>query len=74
MFRWLHTIGVILMFAASVLLLITTISAPVINDIGILKVSLDNSSTVNFGTFGYCILDASSPNGYSSRPSCIDPY
>jgi len=68
MFRWLHTIGVIFMFAASILLLITTISAPVIHDIAILKVTLTNSSTirhssVTFGSFGYCILDAAPPAG-----------
>ncbi|KAE9985340.1 hypothetical protein EG328_007593 [Venturia inaequalis] len=70
MFRWLHTIGVVFMLAASILLLVTTISAPVINDIGILKVSLRNSSTVNFGTFGYCILDASSSNGNANSDYC----
>jgi hypothetical protein len=58
-----HHIGTFLLFAASILLLITTISAPVINDIGILKVKLTNGtaghqSVVTFGTFGYCILDA----------------
>ncbi|QDS69874.1 hypothetical protein FKW77_000536 [Venturia effusa] len=52
------------------MLLITTISAPVVNGIGIFKVSLDNSSTVNFGTFGYCILDASSFDGNSNSDYC----
>lgn len=62
MFRWLHSIGVALIFIASILLLITTISSPVIGDIAILKVMLTNStnirhSSVTFGTFGHCILD-----------------
>jgi len=62
MFRWLHLIGVALIFISAILLLITTISAPVIGDIAILKVTLTNSSSirhssVTFGTFGHCILD-----------------
>jgi len=62
MFRWLHWIGVLFIFAASILLLISTISAPVIGNISLLKVTLTNStnirhSSVSFGTFGHCILD-----------------
>jgi len=63
----LHWVGVIFIFAASILLLITTISAPVINDIAILKVTLTNSSalrhsSVTFGTFGHCVLDVAPAN------------
>jgi len=62
MFRWLHIIGVILMFISAILLLITTISSPVIGDIGILKVMLTNQthirhSSVTMGSFGHCVLD-----------------
>jgi len=51
-----------LIFISAILLLITTISAPIIGDIAILKVTLTNSSdirhsSVTFGTFGHCILD-----------------
>ena len=57
-----HHIGTFLLFAASILLLVTTISSPVIKDIGLLKVTLTNqsalrNSSVTFGTFGHCILD-----------------
>ena len=57
-----HWIGVIFLFIAAILLLVTTISAPVIGDIAILKVMLANSSdirhsSVTFGTFGHCVLD-----------------
>jgi hypothetical protein len=57
-----HHVGTFLIFAAAILLLITTISAPVVGDIAILKVTLTNSSSirhssVTFGTFGHCILD-----------------
>ncbi|RDW62571.1 hypothetical protein BP5796_10873 [Coleophoma crateriformis] len=69
-----HHVGTFLLFAAAILLLITTISAPVITDIGILKVTLTNqsdlrNSSINFGTFGYCTLDvapASSDQDYCS--------
>jgi hypothetical protein len=58
----LHHVGTFLLFAAAVLLLITTISAPVVGDFAILKVMLTNfsdirNSSVTFGTFGHCILD-----------------
>jgi len=57
-----HHIGTFLLFAASILLLIATISAPVVHDISMLKVTLTNStdqrhSSVSFGTLGYCVLD-----------------
>jgi len=62
MFRWLHWIGVIFLFISAILLLIPSISSPVIGDIAILKVVLTNKtdirySSVTFGSFGYCILD-----------------
>jgi len=58
----LHWLGVFFLLVSAVLLLITTISAPVIGDIAILKVYLTNASdirhsSVTFGTFGHCILD-----------------
>ncbi len=60
--RLIHWIAVVLLFVAAALLLVTTISAPVIPDIAILKVELKNSSdirhsSVTFGSFGHCVLD-----------------
>lgn len=57
-----HHVGTFLLFAAFVLLLIASISSPVINDISMLKVTLTNqtntrNSSVTFGTFGHCVLD-----------------
>jgi hypothetical protein len=54
-----HHIGTFLLFAATVLLIITCISAPVVHDLALLKVELGGNSaqdhaTVTFGTFGYC--------------------
>lgn len=57
-----HHIGTFLLLSATVLLIITTISAPVVNHIGLLKVHLNNAtsehySEVYFGTFGWCVTD-----------------
>lgn len=54
-----HHIGTFLLFAATILLIITCISAPVVNDLAILRVDLGDRptsyhSTVTFGTFGWC--------------------
>jgi len=62
MARIIHWVGVVFIFIASILLLVTTISSPVIGDIAILKVMLTNftdirNSSVTFGAFGHCILD-----------------
>lgn len=54
-------LGSFLFLSACVLLIITTITAPVIKNLAILRVDLENGSTVNFGTFGYCILRYDSP-------------
>lgn len=60
-----HHVGTFLIFAAFVLLLVTSISSPVINDLSLLKVKLTNGtnnheSSVRFGSWGYCILNAGS--------------
>ncbi|EMD00834.1 hypothetical protein BAUCODRAFT_61895 [Baudoinia panamericana UAMH 10762] len=60
--RRTHWFGVALLFISSILLLITTISAPIWNHVSLLDVTLTNAtslrnSSVTFGTFGYCILD-----------------
>ncbi|KAI9644230.1 hypothetical protein NHQ30_007585 [Ciborinia camelliae] len=73
---FIHHIGTFLLFASAILLLITTISAPVINDIGILKVRLTNGtgghhSVVSFGTFGYCVLDVDSNGNDYCTPKHI---
>ncbi|KAI1764198.1 pali-domain-containing protein [Hypoxylon sp. FL1150] len=64
-----HHIGSFLLLAATVLLVITTISAPVVNKISMLKVNLydqasgDRNPTITFGTFGWCVTDALSDGG-----------
>ncbi|KAH8801719.1 SUR7/PalI family-domain-containing protein [Xylogone sp. PMI_703] len=63
----IHHLGTFLLLAAAVLLLITSISAPVVNDFALLKVKLTNSSDfhrsqISFGSYGYCILNAAPAN------------
>ncbi|KAI0016522.1 pali-domain-containing protein [Xylariomycetidae sp. FL0641] len=66
-----HHFGSFLLLSACVLLIITDISAPVVNSISILKVNLDNTNgddglfndnngnpVISFGTFGYCVQNA----------------
>ncbi len=58
---FLHHIGTFLLFSATVLLVITCISAPVIHHIALMRVELGRDqpfglrTNVNFGTFGYCV-------------------
>ncbi|KAK4149235.1 SUR7/PalI family-domain-containing protein [Chaetomidium leptoderma] len=65
-----HHIGTFLLFAATVLLIVTCISAPVVHSLALMKVKLgDNGdSTVNFGTFGHC---QSSDSGDDCSPSQV---
>jgi len=56
-----HHIGTFLLFAATIFLIITDISAPVADEIALLKVKLGsnaNGDEVSFGTFGYCIINS----------------
>lgn len=55
-----HHIGTFLLLAATVLMIVTCISAPVVHDIALLKVELSSRfaasrPNVAFGTFGYCV-------------------
>jgi hypothetical protein len=64
-----HHIGTFLLFCATVLLIITCISSPVVHDIGLMKVDLPGGrQTVSFGTFGYCVYD---PSGASCSRSQV---
>ncbi|KFY28434.1 hypothetical protein V493_02933 [Pseudogymnoascus sp. VKM F-4281 (FW-2241)] len=53
---FLRHLASFLLLAACVLLIVTTITAPVVKDLAIFRVDLEDGSSVNFGTFGYCIL------------------
>lgn len=51
----IHHFGSFCLFVATILLIITCISAPVVNEIAMLKVRFTNNpGKINYGTFGYC--------------------
>jgi hypothetical protein len=57
-----HHIGSFLLFAATILLIVTCISAPVVHNLSILKITYNAndrstfSPDITFGTFGYCVI------------------
>ncbi|KIE02370.1 pali-domain-containing protein, partial [Metarhizium majus ARSEF 297] len=57
--RFIHHIGTFLLFVSFVLLIVVDITAPVINNLSIMKVDLGRNRAgaeqVTFGTFGYCL-------------------
>lgn len=70
---FLHHLGTFLLLAATILLIITCISSPVVPSISLLKVELrqrfvdNNHATVTFGSFGYC-ANGALPDGGSDCP------
>jgi len=55
-----HHIGTFLLFAATILLLVASITSPVINDMPIARATVTsgvNSVRANFGVFGYCLSE-----------------
>ncbi|KAI0813269.1 pali-domain-containing protein [Xylaria sp. FL0064] len=79
-----HHIGTFFLFAATILLIITDISAPVVSDISLLKIELGNNArstlfnddddrfpSITFGTFGYCIKDFTSSGSKSCSQSHV---
>ncbi|KAG8865727.1 hypothetical protein FRB97_004480, partial [Tulasnella sp. 331] len=66
-------VGTFLLFVATVLLVVSSISSPVTTDIGLMKITLNNAtsirrSSVNFGTLGWCNLDV--PPDNTDQDSC----
>ncbi|KAJ2901239.1 hypothetical protein MKZ38_002103 [Zalerion maritima] len=64
----IHHLGTFLLLAATALLIVTDITAPVVNNIALLKVDtpyIDGArmTQISYGTFGYCILDANPDGG-----------
>jgi hypothetical protein len=56
-----HYFGTVLLLAATALLIVVSVTAPVVNDLSLLKINFSGSSSVDritFGTFGYCIQNA----------------
>ncbi|KAL7914861.1 actin cortical patch SUR7/pH-response regulator pali [Trichoderma velutinum] len=54
-----HYFGTVLLLAATALLIVVSVTAPVVNDLSILKIDVSGSNAVDritYGTFGYCII------------------
>ncbi|OLN85632.1 putative membrane protein [Colletotrichum chlorophyti] len=70
---FIHHFGTFLLLAATVLLVVTSISAPVVNNISILTVKLGGSQSgeITFGTFGYCIRGGSGDGSDSCSSSRV---
>lgn len=66
-FGFFTQIGAFLLLAAAVLLLVASISAPVVNNIAMLKVELANKDVISFGTFGYCLLGQGQSASFCTR-------
>ncbi|KAI1332712.1 pali-domain-containing protein [Xylariaceae sp. FL0255] len=77
-----HHFGTFFLFVATVLLIITDISSPVVDNISILRVELgttknqgvtheNNFPSVTFGTFGYCTQNVNGDNGWQCSRKMI---
>jgi hypothetical protein len=59
----IHHFGTFLLFSAVVLLVITNITAPVVHNISLLRIDINNNNNDNqaltLGTFGYCLIGGS---------------
>ncbi|KAM7204091.1 Actin cortical patch SUR7/pH-response regulator PalI [Rhypophila sp. PSN 637] len=77
-----HHIGTFLLLSATILLIVTCISAPVVNNIALLHVDFgDNSrssffdrTSVNFGTFGWCETRNDAPDDCTNSRLGYSPY
>lgn len=49
------TLGTILVLVAAILLVLVTLSTPIIKGIYFLSADISNAGTATFGTLGYCI-------------------
>lgn len=52
----LNYVASFLLLVSFILLLVTTISAPTVNSLALLRVKTAGDEHVNFGTFGYCVI------------------
>jgi len=78
---FLHHLGTFLLLSATVLLIITCISSPVVNDIAILRVNYANGRSatnsgpsITFGTFGWCEIRDNAPDRCTSSRLGYSPY
>ncbi|KAK2021141.1 pH-response regulator [Colletotrichum zoysiae] len=71
---FIHHFGSFLLLVATILLVVTSISAPVVHDISLLTVKLGETSAgreITFGTFGWCVIGGSADGSDQCSRSSI---
>ncbi|KAL7799058.1 actin cortical patch SUR7/pH-response regulator pali [Trichoderma ceciliae] len=71
-----HYFGTVLLLAATALLIVVSVTAPVVNNLSILTVDFSGSSSVDritYGTFGYCIINSNGKDDCTSAHVGYDP-
>jgi len=71
---FLHHIGTFFLLVAVALLIVTDVTSPVVAKLPIARTTLSNSTNIHdtsvaFGTFGYCVVNAVDGNNYCSGTS-----
>ncbi|CAF3563936.1 hypothetical protein SNK03_003514 [Fusarium graminearum] len=70
--RFIHYVGAFFLLAATIMLVVVSITAPVVDHIALLKVR-SGGNGVNFGTFGYCVMRSAGSDRCSSAHIGYDP-
>jgi large-conductance mechanosensitive channel len=70
--RFIHHVGAFFLLAATIMLIVVSITAPVVNHVALLKVRSQGDG-VNFGTFGYCLLRSGQSDRCTSSHIGYDP-
>ncbi|KAK7749984.1 hypothetical protein SLS62_008093 [Diatrype stigma] len=76
---FIHHIGSFLLLVATVLLIVTSISAPTVHNISMLRVEVDgglanrDNPVITFGTFGWCVQNTGSSDSCSRAAVGYDP-
>lgn len=65
-----HYFGTVLLLCATALLIVVSVTAPVVNDLSILKVDFSSNAVdrITYGTFGYCIIHSKYVLSHRSAP------
>ncbi|KOS20088.1 pH-response regulator protein palI/prr-5 [Escovopsis weberi] len=62
----IHYVGSVLLLAAMVLLVVVSVTSPVVNDLALMSVTFDRrigqAEKLTFGTFGYCVINFNAPD------------
>ncbi|KAI4151423.1 MAG: hypothetical protein LQ340_003501 [Diploschistes diacapsis] len=68
--RVIQVLGALFILAAAVCLVVGSITTPIIASLPLLRLDLlNNGSSINFGTFGYCVLDTKQGGDYCTSRS-----